>query len=191
MPAIAMKLRPEERQIIDNSFDAFKNDKGVLTTESMKAAFKEIDTTATDTDIQLLIDDIDENGDGEVDKGEFTSIMARKFLGQDDDNALLHIWEMMDEDKDGYIPTVQLRYMLMREGRAPLSEQEADELMMFADPDGDGLVPYKWFLSWLANPEREAVKISEKEEGKERAQALEDGQQGGQQQQAIPNSPTR
>merc|ERR1719197_1670711 len=142
----------------------------------MKAAFKEIDTTATDTDIQLLIDDIDENGDGEVDKSEFTTIMARKFLGMDDDNALCHIWDMMDDDKDGYIPTVQLRAMLMKEGRAPLSEQEADELMMFADSDGDGLVDYKWFLQWLANPEREAERHRKELEEKE---ALANAENGG------------
>merc|ERR1711959_528941 len=121
----------------------------------MKTAFKKIDPNAQESDIQLLIDDIDENGDGEVDKVEFTNIMTKKFLGQDDDGAFLHTFEVMD--RDGFIPTVELRHILMKEGREPLSEQEVDELMMFADSDGDGLVDYRAFLKWLSNPEKGVI----------------------------------
>lgn len=153
----SQRLRPEEQQIIEAAFDSFKNENNVMTAESMRAAFQKIDPNAKDTDIQLLIDDIDENGDGEVDKMEFTQIMTKKFLGQDDDGAFLHTFECMDKDKDGFIPTVELRHILMKEGREPLSEQEVDELMMFADSDGDGLVDYRAFLKWLSNPEKGVV----------------------------------
>merc|ERR1719498_2059366 len=77
----------------------------------------------------------------------------RKFLGEDDDSSSVHIFSMLDDNKDGYIPLVELRSLLMREGQAPLSEQEVDELLMFADADSDGLVNYRTFLTWLANPE--------------------------------------
>ena len=36
--------------------------------------------------------------------------------------------------QDDYIPAVELRSILMKEGLAPLSEQEVDELLLFADP---------------------------------------------------------
>merc|ERR1712117_367071 len=77
---------------------------------------------------------------------------SRKFLGEDDDSSFVHVFQMLDDNKDGYIPLVEFRSILMREGQAPLSEQEVDELLMFADLDSDGLIDYRSFLKWLGNP---------------------------------------
>merc|ERR1719240_2019396 len=143
------KLTPQESEIIDVAFDSFKNEQGFITTDRLREAFAKINALGDIKDIQMLIDDIDENGDGQIDETEFRHIMTRKFLGEDDDSSFMHAFEMLDENKDGYIPLVELRQILMREGQAPLSEQAVDELMMFADVDGDGLIDYRSFLRWL------------------------------------------
>merc|ERR1712060_999902 len=137
------KLTPQEKEIIDVAFDSFKDSTGFITTEKLKEAFEAIGA----------LDDIDENGDGKIDEDEFRHIMTRKFLGEDDDSAFIHAFEMLDINKDGYIPLTELRNILMKEGQQPLSEQEVDELLMFADLDGDGLIEYKTFLRWLSNPD--------------------------------------
>merc|ERR1719262_329176 len=142
------KLTPQENEIIDVAFESF-SEGGFITTEHLRDAFENIDALGDIRDIQLLIDDIDENGDGQIDEAEFRHIMTRKFLGEDDDSSFMHAFEMLDENKDGYIPLVEFRQILMREGQAPLSEQEVDELMMFADVDADGLIDYRSFLKWL------------------------------------------
>lgn len=147
------KLTPQESEIIDVAFDSFKNEQGFITTERLKDAFQNINALGDIKDIQLLIDDIDENGDGQIDEVEFRHIMTRKFLGEDDDSSFVHAFEMLDDNKDGFIPLVEMRHALMREGNQPLSEQEVDELLMFADLDGDGLIDYRSFLRWLGNPD--------------------------------------
>merc|ERR1719199_1258594 len=147
------KLTPQESEIIDVAFDSFKNEQGFITTDKLKDAFEKIDALGDIKDIQMLIDDIDENGDGQLDEAEFRHIMTRKFLGEDDDSSFVHTFEMLDDNKDGFIPLVEMRLCLMREGNQPLSEQEVDELLMFADLDGDGLIDYKSFLRWLGNPD--------------------------------------
>merc|ERR1712232_471709 len=131
-----------------------------------KEAFESIDQLGSVEDIQMLIDDIDENGDGSIDEDEFRHIMTRKFLGEDNDSSMVHAFEMFDKNKDGHIPATELRTILMTEGQAPLTENECDELLMFGDLDGatplrdksapvqgDGLIEYKSFLRWLSNPE--------------------------------------
>jgi calmodulin len=152
-------LGRNEMEIINVAFDAFKEDpqkygpgEGKCTLKSLENAFKTIEAEGMTDDIRLLIDDIDENGDGEIDYEEFKAIMTKKFMGEDDDSSFVHTFEMLDQDKDGFIPAVELRHLLMKEGSNPLSEQEADELIMFADPDGDGVVDYRTFLRWLNNP---------------------------------------
>eukprot|EP00427_Karlodinium_veneficum_P023379 CAMPEP_0169123174 /NCGR_PEP_ID=MMETSP1015-20121227/33642_1 /TAXON_ID=342587 /ORGANISM="Karlodinium micrum, Strain CCMP2283" /LENGTH=181 /DNA_ID=CAMNT_0009186489 /DNA_START=77 /DNA_END=622 /DNA_ORIENTATION=- len=142
------KLTPQENEIIDVAFESFSAN-GYITTKQLKEAFENIDAVGDIRDIQMLIDDIDENGDGQIDEQEFRHIMTRKFLGEDDDSSFMHAFIMLDENKDGYIPLVEFRQILMREGQAPLSEQEVDELMMFADLDADGLIDYRSFLKWL------------------------------------------
>lgn len=143
------RLTPQENEIIDVAFTSFSDDGHVITSQDLRKAFRSIGDEHQFQDIQLLIDDIDENGDGKIDKDEFRHIMTRKFLGEDDDSSFMHAFEMLDENKDGYIPLVELRQILMQEGQTPLSELECDELMMFADLDADGLIDYRSFLRWL------------------------------------------
>lgn len=147
------KLTPQEKEIIDVAFDSFKDEHGFITTEKLREAFQAIDALGDINDIQMLIDDIDQNGDGKIDEDEFRHIMTRKFLGEDDDSSFVHAFEMLDANKDGFIPLAELRSILMREGTQPLSEQEVDELLMFADVEGDGLIEYRSFLRWLSNPD--------------------------------------
>jgi len=156
---IGSRLTPQEEEIIEVAFNSFKeavpegSENFFITQRTLKEAFGAIDALGSIADVQMLIDDIDENGDGQIDEEEFRHIMTRKFLGEDDDSSFVHAFEMLDENQDGFIPLVELRHILMREGQSPLSEQEVDELLMFADLDGDGLVDYRNFLQWLSNPD--------------------------------------
>jgi len=148
-------LTAQEREIIDVSYEAFRDDDGYVTTQRLREAFATIGALGdvNDEDMARLIDDIDESGDGKIDEDEFRSVMTRKLLGEDDDSSLVHAFEMLDTNKDGYIPLPELREVLMKEGENPLTEHECDELMMLADLEGDGLIEYKSFLRWLVNPD--------------------------------------
>merc|ERR1719343_43460 len=150
---MSSKLTPQEKEIIDVAFESFKDETGFITTDKLREAFEKIDALGDIADIKRLIDDIDENGDGKIDEDEFKHIMTRKFLGEDDDSSFVHAFEMLDYNKDGYVPLTELRYILMHEGQEPFSEQECDEFLMFADLDGNGTIEYKSLLRWLSNPE--------------------------------------
>lgn len=167
------RLTPAEEEIIKVSFESFSEEtdeiqktedgqpggpvkRRYIMTHNLAAAFQDINREAYIHDIQLLINEIDENGDGKIDEMEWRRIMTKKFLGEDDDSSFQHVFSLLDDNKDGYIPAVELRSLLMREGQAPLSEQEVEELLVFADLDGDGLVDYRSFLRWLSAPELQA-----------------------------------
>jgi len=155
------RLTPQEEEIIKVSFESFSEPseragdpvgKRYINAEKLTEAFISIHAKGDMQDIQLLLDDIDETGEG-IDAEMWRHIMSRKFLGEEDDSSFGHVFAMLDDNKDGYIPLVELRKMLMQEGQAPLSEQEVDELLMFADADSDGLIDYRRFLLWLSHPE--------------------------------------
>jgi len=102
--------------------------------------------------VHLLIDDIDENGDGMISCDEFKTIMIKCLYDANDE--MLQAFAVVDSDGDGFISTVEFKRIMMTEGNYPLSDREADELMIFADSDGDGLVDYRKFLIWLNNPDK-------------------------------------
>jgi len=159
-------LGKDEESVIKSAFDNFKDpETGKINCQRLKDLFndwrstgenEEMDKKAKaeeDAAIEKLLDDMDTNGDNDIDEDEFKAVMKRKFLGEDADTSFIFGAEMLDEDRDGFIPLVELRYILTNEGSHPMTEQEADELLMFADLDGDGLVDYPAFLRWLASPE--------------------------------------
>jgi len=128
------------------------DEEAFISPEALKDAFKSQGHSTDDTLVQLLIDDVDENGDGKIGWDEFHLIMKKCLFSQMDE--LLQAFEIVDSDGDGYIPTVEFKRIFMTEGSYPLSDREADELMIFADSDGDGLVDYRSFLTWLNNPDK-------------------------------------
>lgn len=136
--------------------DKDSKEEAFITPDNLKLALEEHGHSGDELLVQLLIDDIDENGDGKISFEEFKSIMVKCLF--DASEELLQAFAVVDDDGDGYISTVEFKRIFMTEGTNPLSDREADELMMFADSDGDGLVEYKKFLQWLSNPERGMVK---------------------------------
>merc|ERR1712136_375505 len=75
------KLTKAEMEAIEVAWKAFKNENNKITEDTLAHAFEKINAAESIKDIRLLIDDIDENGDGMIDEQEFYSIMTRKILG--------------------------------------------------------------------------------------------------------------
>eukprot|EP00438_Fugacium_kawagutii_P011075 Skav220330 [mRNA] locus=scaffold4895:5745:9002:- [translate_table: standard] len=86
---IARQRGENIQEIIDVAFESFKDESGYITTERLKEAFEAIDQLGDISDIQMLLDSIDQDGDGKIDEDEFRYIMTRKFLGEDDDASLV------------------------------------------------------------------------------------------------------
>uniref|UniRef100_A0A0G4FJU6 Calmodulin n=1 Tax=Chromera velia CCMP2878 TaxID=1169474 RepID=A0A0G4FJU6_9ALVE len=155
------ELSEEEKKAIRAVFDSFNTDGEVgqtgatLSLDEMKKAMLKVAPHIPDKDIQLIIDDIDENGDGQVDFNEFYSIMRKKLLGLEAEDDVLQAFALLDKDKNGFISPPELRHLLTSVGRNPLSQEEADELLHMADSDGDGLISYQEFFKWLSREAKE------------------------------------
>jgi len=72
------KLTPQENEIIRVAYDSFSDEHGNITSKCMQAAFKKIGAENSIKDIQMLIDDMDEDGNGVVTQQE----MQMFFNGQ-------------------------------------------------------------------------------------------------------------
>jgi Ca2+-binding EF-hand superfamily protein len=150
------ELTPKMKQIIESAFDAFDvGQDNQISVQEMSLALQKIDPNATAEEISILVDAVDEDGSGDVSRDEFQKFLEKKLLGVMDENEMYHKFEAsFDTKRTGLIPPHVLRQMLMREGRFPLSEAEANEFVELAMTAGgekrcDGLIEYRPFLEWL------------------------------------------
>lgn len=55
-----------------------------------------------------------------------------------------HVYRTLDKDLDGFISSTEMRHYLTTLGET-LSQEEIDELMKDADPNGEGKINYQEF----------------------------------------------
>merc|ERR1712131_300215 len=93
--------------------------------------------------LREIIEEIDEDGSGLLEFGEFCQLAA-KFLVEEDDEAL----KIYDKDQQGYITTDTLKEIL-REIDNKLSEEDLDGIIEEVDEDGSGTLDFDEFMEMM------------------------------------------
>ncbi|KAG6773369.1 hypothetical protein POTOM_020643 [Populus tomentosa] len=122
-----------------------KNGDGCITFEELAAVIKSLDDSATDEEIHFMISEVDVDGNGTIEFGEFLNLMARKMRENDADEELKEAFKVFDKDQDGYISPNELRHVMINLGEQ-LTDEELEEMIRQADLDGDGQVNYEEFV---------------------------------------------
>ncbi|ONI04838.1 hypothetical protein PRUPE_6G342600 [Prunus persica] len=94
---------------------------GCITIEELGTALKSLDQHPTEEELQNMISEIDADGNGTIEFGEFLHLMARK---------------------------IQLRHVMINLGER-LTDEEVEQMIREADLDGDGLVNYDEFVRMM------------------------------------------
>ena len=91
-------------------------------------------------------------GNGKIEFNEFLILMEKKLKTFESEELIREAFDVMDHDGDGYITVSKLRHVVQELG-LNLSEEEMDEMILEADPSGDGRVSYQGIksLSWSRN----------------------------------------
>ena len=103
------------------------------------------------TSFQEIVDEIDEDGSGELEFPEFIQLAA-KFLVEEDEEQMK--WELKeafriyDKQGNGYITTPVLKEIL-REIDSTLSEDNLDQIVDEVDEDGSGTVDFDEFMAMM------------------------------------------
>jgi Ca2+-binding EF-hand superfamily protein len=151
------QLTAEHQRIIDAAFAGFDvgDENDAIDAKEMSDALYKIDPQATDEEVLLLVDTIDSDGSGDVNREEFRTFLQNKILGITEDDEMIHKFEAtFDKHLTGLITAHELRHLLIREGEHPLSDAEANEFVELAETIGgtrssNGLIEYRPFLDWL------------------------------------------
>jgi len=101
-----------------------------------------------------MISDLDTDGNGSIDFGEWLTLMTKRVNDKDSRANISKIFALYDDERTGFISIKNLR-RVAQELSEDISEEELQELVTRADTDCDGLVSEDEFYSILTRPMKE------------------------------------
>ncbi|KAG8649749.1 calmodulin-like protein 11 isoform X2 [Manihot esculenta] len=122
-----------------------KDGDGRITFDELATAIKSLELNPTEEELQRMINEVDVNGNGTIEFGEFLNLMARKMKESDAEEELKEAFKVFDKDRDGYISPNELRHVMINLGEK-LTDEELEQMIKEADLDGDGQINYDEFV---------------------------------------------
>ena len=112
-------------------------DKNILQTLT-----KNLEQNYSEQEIENLIKEVDENGNGKIELNEFIKILTSKSLG--DEHIIKHAFAVLDRTNSGYITPSDLRHAMLCLGENYTIE-EIHEMISLVDEDQDGVINFQEF----------------------------------------------
>jgi Ca2+-binding EF-hand superfamily protein len=95
-----------------------------------------------------MISDLDTDGNGTIDFGEWFNLMTKRVNDRDSRANINKIFALYDDERTGFISAKNLRRVAADLGEN-ISNEEIEELVKRADVDQDGLVSEEEFYTIL------------------------------------------
>jgi calmodulin len=151
----ATGLAIDEIKCLKVCFDLFDTKKqDYLSADDLDEIMRAMGFRPSQEELQELLEEIDEDGSGEIEFGEFCQLCAT-FLVEDPDietmkRELKDAFRIYDKEGLGYISTDTLRN-LIGELLAPLTDEELDGIIEELDEDGSGSMDFDEFCEMMMN----------------------------------------
>merc|ERR1711994_635447 len=146
-------LEVDEIKCLKNCFDLFDSKKQeFLSADDLDEILRAMGFRPSKEELMDILAEIDEDGSGEIEIGEFCQLCA-KFLVEDPDietmkGELKDAFRIYDKEGLGYITTETLRG-LIGELLAPLTDEELDGIIEELDEDGSGSMDFDEFCEMM------------------------------------------
>ncbi|KAJ3626272.1 hypothetical protein MTP99_016784 [Tenebrio molitor] len=143
-------LDKEQISMLKSTFDAFDVDKkGYIGVDMIGTILDMLGTQLIGEELDNIITEIDEDGNGEVSFEEFANLAARFLVEEDEDTDAIQMelkgaFRLYDREGNGFITTDVLREIL-RELDEKLTEDDLDNMIEEIDTDGSGTVDWDEF----------------------------------------------
>eukprot|EP00658_Telonema_sp_P-2_P080046 TRINITY_DN788_c0_g1_i10.p1 TRINITY_DN788_c0_g1~~TRINITY_DN788_c0_g1_i10.p1 ORF type:complete len:159 (+),score=83.41 TRINITY_DN788_c0_g1_i10:169-645(+) len=122
---------------IRDRFDA--DHSGAIDIRELKAAMRALGFQVKKEELRKLVQDIDIDGNGEIDFQEFLEMMTGKMGEKDSREDIEKVFKLFDDDSTGKISFRNLRRVAEELGE-DVTDQELSDMITTADRDGDGEV---------------------------------------------------
>jgi calmodulin len=142
-------LTEEQVAEFKEAFALYDKDKdGRINTKELGAFMRSIGQNPTEQELQDIINEVDADGDGDINFREFVTVMATKMNDIAKAREVEEMFRIFDKDRNGFISAAELRHIMFNLGEE-LTDEEVDEMIREADIDGDGQINYDEFCKVL------------------------------------------
>ncbi|XP_022211038.1 calmodulin-related protein 97A [Drosophila obscura] len=142
------ELTEEQIAEFKEAFSLFdKDNSGSITTRELGILMRSLGQNPTEAELQDLVNEVDIDGNGEIDFNEFCTMMGKQMRETDTEEEMREAFKIFDRDLDGFISPAELRFVMINLGEK-VTDEEIDEMIREADFDGDGLINYEEFV-WM------------------------------------------
>jgi calmodulin len=144
-------LTEEKIAEFKEAFEIFDKDKdGFITIKELHEIMKNLGQNPTEAELQDMINEVDIDGNGNIDFKEFLGLMARKMRDTDTEEELIEAFKVFDRDSNGLISGQELKHVMISLGEK-ITDEEVEEMIREADIDGDGYINYEEFVRMIIN----------------------------------------
>ncbi|KAK7344182.1 hypothetical protein VNO77_13516 [Canavalia gladiata] len=124
---------------------------GCITMEELANAIRTLNQhNPRKEELEIMMNEVDMDGNGTIEFGHFLNLMARKMKKQSElEEEFKEAFRLFDKDKDGYISPTEL-LCVMRSIGVKVTEEELEQMIIVADVDGDGRVNYEEYVRMMS-----------------------------------------
>ena len=138
----------KEKEIKD-IFDKYDSNRdGNVTSDELANILKAINLDVSDEEIKEIIEELELEGNNEINYENFVSIVNRREKDVDTEEEVLKAFKFFDKEGNGLININDLKHIMITVSKN-LSEPEIDDMLKEADLDMDGFINYEEFIRSL------------------------------------------
>nr|ACN43240.1 calmodulin IV [Euglena gracilis] len=139
---------PKQREYYE-AFSLFdQNGDGTISVEELATLVRCLGQNPTESELQDMKNEMDQDNSGYVDKQEFVQWMSQRRNNSDVEVELLEAFNVFDKDGDGRFPAAALEH-IMRSLSRKLTPDEVEEMVLVADAEGTGQIKYEEFIKTM------------------------------------------
>ncbi|CAO2838131.1 unnamed protein product [Amaranthus hypochondriacus] len=151
LQVVADTLPEEQIEKLRNTFQMMDTDKnGSLSFEELKHGLQKLGHAFPDSDVQMILDAADVDGNGTLECGEFLTLTIH-LQKMGDDEHLKRAFKYFDKDQSGYIEFEELKQELYTDDATDNTncEQIIRDILFDADLNKDGRIDYNEFRAMM------------------------------------------
>jgi calmodulin len=131
------------------AFESFiKTKDGQISTKNLGNILRNLGQNLKEKELNEMILEVDADGSGTIDFGEFIGLIIRKMRDSNMDEEIREAFEVFDKDGNKVITAHELRAVLS--GIKGIPEDEIEEMILEADSDNDGQIDLEEFIKLMS-----------------------------------------
>merc|ERR1711998_80870 len=142
-------LNDMQRELFEDAFRMFDKDgSGTIDCSEFRDVCRQIGIIPTDSELQMMIEEIDTDNSGDIDMDEFVNAISNKMVDAESEDHIRAAFQMFDNDDSGHLSRDEIHEVLLHLGDN-LTPDVIDKLISIADVDSDGQIDAKEFVAMV------------------------------------------